>query len=76
MKKAKLKKVVAAGIYLLEDGSYRVVARVGTKAHGTERRKEQRFPRNLAEDDGGVAGRSARGDAPRHPAARPGDVSG
>jgi integrase len=29
----------------LDDGSYRVVARVGTKAHGTERRKEQRFPR-------------------------------
>ena len=44
MKRARFKRVVAPGIYLLEDGSYRAVARVGTKNHGTERRKEHRFP--------------------------------
>jgi integrase len=48
MKKAALKKVVARGIYLLDDGSFRVVARVGSRAAGTDRRKEHRFPKGTA----------------------------
>ena len=48
MKTAKFKEVIAPGIYLLVDGSYRAVARVGTKNHGTERRKERRFARGTS----------------------------
>lgn len=48
MKTAKYKRVIAAGVYLLGDGSFRAVARVGTKNHGTERRKERRFPRGTS----------------------------
>ena len=48
MKTAKLKEVIAPGIYLLADDSYRAVARVGTKSHGTERRKEHRFARGTS----------------------------
>jgi site-specific recombinase XerD len=39
----KVEKVLAPGIYRMENGSFRVVARVGTKNHGTERRIERRF---------------------------------
>ena len=42
---SKTMKTVAPGIYRTDNGGFRVVARVGTKSHGTERRKERRFHR-------------------------------
>lgn len=43
----KVKSVVAPGIYLMDNGSYRVVARVGDRKTGP-RPKEKRFPKDAA----------------------------
>jgi hypothetical protein len=43
----KVEKVIAPGIYRMENGSFRVVARVGDRKTGP-RPKEKRFPANTA----------------------------